>query len=237
MNILLVNDDGYLSSNLELLRKELENYGDVYVVAPEVSMSGKSIALTIFSSIKVRKHNDRLYSIDGTPADCVCFGLNSLGVKFDLVCSGINFGHNITYDVMHSGTIGACVESLMYNTPAIAFSSETNHEENAKYIKDAMDYILKNKLLSLEYFLNINFPKSGISNGIVFSTLEYRRDNRYFEFDGEIATPRRTVDDYNLYPKNSDVYLVENDYISITPLIRSLFSKDLYERVKKDKNL
>lgn len=237
MNILLVNDDGYLSSNLELLRKELENYGDVYVVAPEVSMSGKSIALTIFSSIKVKKHNDRLYSIDGTPADCVCFGLNSLGIKFDLVCSGINFGHNITYDVMHSGTIGACVESLMYNTPAIAFSSETNHEENAKYIKDAMDYILKNKLLSLEYFLNVNLPKSGISNGIVFSTLEYRRDNRYFEFDGEIATPRRTVDDYNLYPKNSDVYLVENDYISITPLIRSLFSKDLYERVKKDKNL
>jgi 5'-nucleotidase len=237
MNILLVNDDGYLSSNLELLKKELENYGDVYVVAPEVSMSGKSIALTIFSSIKVRKHNDRLYSVDGTPADCVCFGLNSLGIKFDLVCSGINFGHNITYDVMHSGTIGACVESLMYDTPAIAFSSETNHEENAKYIKNAMDYILKNKLLSLEYFLNVNFPKSGICNGIVFSTLEYRRDNRYFEFDGEIATPRRTVDDYNLYPKNSDVYLVENDYISITPLMRSLFSKDLYKRVKKDKNL
>ena len=53
MNILLVNDDGYLSSNLELLRKELENYGDVYVFAPEVSLSGKSIALTIFSIFKI----------------------------------------------------------------------------------------------------------------------------------------------------------------------------------------
>ena len=230
MKILLVNDDGYLSSNLELLRKELENYGEVYVVAPEVSMSGKSIALTIFSSIKVRKHNQHLYTVDGTPADCVCFGLNSLGIKFDLVCSGINFGHNITYDVMHSGTIGACVESLMYETPAIAFSSETNHEENAKYIKEAMDYILNNKLLSLEYFLNVNFPRSAKSNGIVFSTLEYRKDKRYFEFDGEVATPRRTVDDHNLYPKNSDVYLVENDYISITPLIKSLFSKDVYDK-------
>lgn len=234
MKILLVNDDGYKSSNLELLRKELEKYGEVYVVAPEEAMSGKSIALTIFSSIKVRKHNDHLYSVEGTPADCVCFGLNSLGIKFDLVCSGINFGHNITYDVMHSGTIGACVEALMYDTPAIAFSNEKFHEENSKYVPEAMDYILKNNLLSTEYFLNVNFPNSTTNKGIIFSTLEYRRDERYFEFDGEVATPRRNVDDPKKYPENSDVYLVENEYISITPLMKSLFSIDLYNRLKNN---
>jgi 5'-nucleotidase len=86
MNILLVNDDGYKSSNLELLRKELSKYGQVYVVAPEEAMSGKSVALTIFSSIKVKKHNDFLYSVEGTPADCVNFGLTALDIKFDLVC-------------------------------------------------------------------------------------------------------------------------------------------------------
>lgn len=237
MKILLVNDDGYKSSNLELLKKELEKYGEVFVVAPEVSMSGKSIALTIFSSIKVRKHNDHLYTVDGTPADCVCYGLNALGIKFDLVCSGINFGHNITYDVMHSGTIGACVEALMYDTPAIAFSSETKHEENSKYISEVMDYILKNELLSLDYFLNVNFPRSAVNKGIVFSTLEYRKDQRFFEIVDDVATPKRTVHDHNLYPKNSDVYLVENDYISITPLMKSLFSINLYEKLKKDKKV
>ena len=152
MKILLVNDDGYKSSNLELLRKELEKFGEVFVVAPEEAMSGKSVALTIFSTIKVKKHHDHLYSIEGTPADCVCFGLNSLGIKFDLVCSGINFGHNITYDVMHSGTIGACVEALMYETPAIAWSSEKFHEENSQYIDEVMKYILEKNLLSLDYF-------------------------------------------------------------------------------------
>ena len=237
MNILLVNDDGYKSTNLELLRNELSKFGDVYVVAPEESMSGKSIALTIFSSIKVRKHNERLYSIEGTPADCVCYGLNSLGIKFDLVCSGINFGHNITYDVMHSGTIGACVEALMYDTPAIAFSSEKNHEENSINVEKVMNYIFKHSLLSTDYFLNVNFPLSTSNKGIIFSTLEYRRDKRFFEIEEGKATPKRIVDDPNKYPENSDVYLVENEYISITPLLRSLFSIDLYNKIKKDKNL
>lgn len=237
MKILLVNDDGYKSTNLNLLKEQLEKFGEVYVVAPEVSMSGKSISLTIFSNIKVKKHNDHLYSVDGTPADCVCFGLNTLGVKFDLVCSGINFGHNITYDVMHSGTIGACVEALMYDTPAIAFSSEDNHEINSNYVEDAMNYILKHKLLSKEYFLNVNFPKSAINKGIVFSSLEYRKDKRFYEFDGEIAVPKREVDNPNNYPKHSDVYLVENDHISITPLMKSLFSNTLYEKLKNEHNL
>ena len=237
MKILLVNDDGYKSTNLELLRKELEKFGEVFIVAPEEAMSGKSVALTIFSTIRVRKHHDHLYSIEGTPADCVCFGLNSLGIKFDLVCSGINFGHNITYDVMHSGTIGACVESLMYETPAIAWSSEKFYEENSQYIGNVMEYILSNNLLSTEYFLNVNFPNSTTNKGIIFSTLEYRKDERYFEFDGEIARPKRNVDDPNKYPTNSDVYLVENEYISVTPLLKSFFSNDLYERIKKEKNL
>ena len=237
MKILLVNDDGYKSENLAFLKKELEKFGEVYVVAPEEAMSGKSVALTIFSAIKVNKHNDHLYSIEGTPADCVVFGLTALGIKFDLVCSGINFGHNITYDVMHSGTIGACVESLMYEVPAIAFSSEKYHEENSKFVPDAMKYILENNLLSKDYFFNVNFPSSSTNKGIIFSQLVYRKDDRYFIYNDGAAVSKRTVDDPNKYPKNSDVYLVENEYISISPLSGSVFSPELYERIKKEKNL
>ena len=36
------------------------------------------------------------------------------------------------------------------------------------------------------------------------------------------------------YPENSDVYLVEHEYISITPLMKSLFSIDLYNRLKNN---
>jgi broad specificity polyphosphatase/5'/3'-nucleotidase SurE len=125
----------------------------------------------------------------------------------------------------------------MYETPAIAWSSEKFHEENSQYIDEVMKYILEKNLLSLDYFLNVNFPNSPTNKGIVFSTLEYRKDERYFVLEDGVATPKRTVDDPNKYPENSDVYLAENEYISITPLLKSFFSKDLYERIKKDKNL
>ena len=35
----------------------------------------------------------------------------------------------------------------------------------------------------------------------------------------------------------ADALTMENEYISVTPLLKSFFSKDLYERIKKDKNL
>ena len=80
MKILLVNDDGYGSKGIETLKELISPYGEVYVVAPEHAMSGKSVAITIYEPLKVRKRGINEYSLDGTPADCVFYGLTHLGV-------------------------------------------------------------------------------------------------------------------------------------------------------------
>ena len=43
MNILLINDDGFLAPGINALKKILEKFGDVYVVAPHYHQSGKSV--------------------------------------------------------------------------------------------------------------------------------------------------------------------------------------------------
>lgn len=231
MKILLVNDDGYKSEALNALKNILLNYGEVTVLAPNDAMSGKSIALTIYEPFRLFEHGNNVFSIIGTPADCVSFGLTSLNTKFDLVVSGINYGWNLTYDTMHSGTCGACIESLMYETPCIALSMEGNHEDMYQYVKDALDYIFINKLISKEYFLNVNFPIGKEVKGIKFTKLGYRKDKRYYENIDNIIYPKRIINDKPL-EEDTDVYAVNNGYISITPMTQNVFNETVYNKIK-----
>lgn len=232
MNILLVNDDGYNAKGIIALEKQLNKYGQVYVVAPKTFMSGKAIALTIHAPIEVIKYDDYHYAIDGTPADCSAFGLSCLNVKFDVVISGINEGLNITYDILHSGTVGACIESLMYDVPCIAFSAEKNLDFAKDYVSFVMDFILKNKLLSNKYCINVNFPIDDIVKGIKLAKVAQRKDNRYFSYDGRIAFPKRDIDNHLSYPKDSDVYLVNEGYIAISFLKKDFYSETLFNQFK-----
>ena len=236
MKILLVNDDGYKSEALLMLKDKMSKYGEVTVIAPEHAMSGKSVALTIYEPFKLINHGDNVYSISGTPADCVSFGLTSFGTKFDLVVSGINYGHNVTYDTMHSGTCGACIESLMYKTPAIAFSMEYNHNIMINYLDKAIEYIIKNNLISNEYFINVNFPHGDIVKGIKFTRLVNRNDRRYYENVDGIIYPKREICDDPL-PEDSDVYAINNGYISICPMRQNVFSNEIYNRLKCEKKI
>ena len=237
MNILLVNDDGYNAIGIKVLEEKLKSYGDVYVVAPYEHMSGKSVSLTIFSSMEFIKIDDRHYALKGTPADCVCFGLTCLGIKFDVTISGINDGLNITYDILHSGTIGACIESLMYGVPSIAFSQEKNLDFIKDYIDDTLKFILDNKLLSKDYLLNVNFPIINQIKGIKFCKVVNRNDYRYFEINGNVITPKRTIDSHLNYDKDSDVYLVNDGYIAISVLNKDFHFDNLYLNVKSKVNL
>jgi 5'-nucleotidase len=239
MKILLVNDDGYGSKGIETLKELLKPYGEIYVVAPEHAMSGKSVAITIYTPMVVHKRGHNEYSLEGTPADCVSFGLTHLGVDFDLVVSGINYGHNISYDVMHSGTCGACIEALLFDKPAIAFSSEGHFESAKKAFDDVMKYIKEHELSgSTEYFLNVNFPFGEEIKGIELASLSIRNDHRYFEdFEDGTIKLARDIGPHEELDKKGDVYLVNNGYVSITPLMKSYFSNDLYKKIKKEKKL
>ena len=223
MNILLTNDDGFEAKGINILANLLKEYGDVYIVAPKHVMSAKSVSIILERPIEVKKVNKYLYVTDGTPADCVAFGLSGIGVKFDVVVSGINHGHNLSYDTMYSGTIGACLQALTYQIPAIAISCEHNFDLVEKYFKEVMTHILNLKLLSPEYLLNVNFPLGDEVKGILDTHLYYRDIVTYYEEvkPGYYQALRKLDDEHCIDPK-SDVYAVNHGYISVSKLNKKL---------------
>lgn len=223
MNILLTNDDGFDALGIKTLKKLLSRCGKVVVVAPKTVMSAKSVALNLREPIEVIKKSDDLYVVDSTPADCVAYALSSLDIKFDLVVSGINHGHNISYDTMYSGTIGACLQALIYRIPAIAFSCEHNFDLVEKYFEKVMEYINKKSLLSTEYLLNVNFPLIEEVKGIKETHIFYRKEVTYYESRGENTYQAlRKLKDEECLDESSDVYAVHHGYISISKLGKTL---------------
>ena len=236
MRILLTNDDGYFSKGILLLKKELERYGKVIIAAPNNVQSGKSCSITITKPLGIFEVEKDVYAVSGTPVDCVIFGLSELG-KFDLVVSGCNNSPNLGVDTIYSGTLGACRQSLIAGVPTISFSC---HNENyfshiGKYTKQVMDFIIKNKLLSEDYFINVNFPRGNVEyQGMKITKLFFQKvkySTRDF-IDDLFVSDRDMGDD--VLDDTYDVGAFNLGYISLTPINKSSFSEDLYEQIVKN---
>ncbi|MEW6215110.1 MAG: 5'/3'-nucleotidase SurE, partial [Nitrospirota bacterium] len=72
--ILVTNDDGVHSPGLVALFKAMKEIGDAYIIAPDRERSAASHSLTLHRPLKVEKLGERVYSINGTPTDCVILG-------------------------------------------------------------------------------------------------------------------------------------------------------------------
>ena len=106
MKILVSNDDGYLATGINVLTEALVAVADVIVVAPDRNRSAASNSLTLSDPLRVKKHAENRYSVNGTPSDCVHLALTGLlDEEPDLVVSGINHGANL----------GDC---LLYTSPS-----------------------------------------------------------------------------------------------------------------------
>jgi hypothetical protein len=76
--ILITNDDGYHSDGIEALEAAMKLIGEVYVVAPATEQSGASHSLTLSRPLRIRQIDERHWTVDGTPTDCVTFALNRI---------------------------------------------------------------------------------------------------------------------------------------------------------------
>jgi 5'-nucleotidase len=122
MNILLTNDDGWGSPGIQSLANIAKDFGNVWIVAPQQPMSGISHQLTTHDPMTLTQHAEQSYSLSGKPADCARVGLSHLGVQFDWILSGINYGANLGADIPVSGTVAAVREASFFGCPGIAFS-------------------------------------------------------------------------------------------------------------------
>ena len=121
--ILVTNDDGVYAPGLRALAESVKPLGRVVIVAPERDKSAVSHSLTMNRPLRVRELETDVFTLDGTPTDCVTLGMNKvLERRPDLIVSGINPGPNLGDDISYSGTVSAAIEGTMYTIPSLAFS-------------------------------------------------------------------------------------------------------------------
>lgn len=161
LRILLSNDDGVFAEGINALADELREIAQVIVVAPDRNRSGASNSLTLEQPLRVNRIGDDVYSVQGTPTDCVHFALNEL-LKDDLpdlVLSGINHGANLGDDVLYSGTVAAAMEGHFLGVQSIAFSLVGKHHFSsaAKIARQLVEQHLTSPIPT-NRLLNVNIP-------------------------------------------------------------------------------
>lgn len=123
--ILITNDDGIHAPGLQILKQIAQNIAkEVWVVAPATEQSATGHSLTLRRPLRIHRHDERTYSVDGTPTDCVLLAINEIMKDHqpDLVLSGVNRGGNLGEDITYSGTVAAAMEATLLGYKAIALS-------------------------------------------------------------------------------------------------------------------
>jgi 5'-nucleotidase len=225
--ILLTNDDGIFSDGLVKLEEALREVGEVYTVAPASEMSGASHSLTLARPLRIRRIDERHWTVDGTPTDCVTLALNKiLGPEElpDICVSGINHGGNLGDDATYSGTVAGALEATILGVPGLAFSlvarENFDFTEAARFAVTAVRKALSEQLPE-GTLLNINIPagaikgvrvtRQGLKNARpVISEHIDPRGKPYF-WIGEEYFSSSSED-------GTDYHAIEQGFISVTPL-------------------
>lgn len=244
--ILVTNDDGIHAKGLKELIEVVRLFGDVVVIASEISQSGKSSAITVDYPLRASLFSEekglQFYKCNGTPVDCVKLGFNQLlDKKPDYVVSGINHGSNSSISVIYSGTVGAAIEGSLHGVPSIAFSL-CDHNPDADFSKAKIycakifQLVTENNLPEFTC-LNVNIP-AGKPKGIRMARqvkgkwveeLEKKKDphNReYYWLSGYFQN-------YENGAADSDMYALDNNYVSIVPVNVDMTCYETLEHLKK----
>ena len=183
MRILISNDDGILAPGIRALTRVFADAGhEVTVIAPDGQRSAASHSLTLFAPLRAVPAQVpgavRAYAVSGTPVDCVKLGLRSLCQDAQYVISGINHGYNAGSDVLYSGTVGAAMEGLINDRPAMAVSLAYGREDYASAAQLALDAFQMTLAHPLPRgtMLNVNHPDADRPLGVKAAPL---RDIRY----------------------------------------------------------
>jgi len=229
MKILVTNDDGIHSAGIKALADALRRVGDVAVVAPDRERSAVGHALTLHHPLRAVQIENDVFSVDGTPTDCVNLGIHNLiSFKPDLVVSGINRGANLADDVTYSGTVSAAMEAALMGIPSFAISLVTEgggeHYAAAAGFAARLAREVVARGLPADTFLNVNVPDLPEQllrpplitsqgkrryEGLIIDKLDPRGRKYYWIGSGE-----QTFLDL----EGTDCHAVSRGHISITPL-------------------
>jgi len=229
MRILVANDDGYLAPGIRALHEGLRAVGTPTTVAPDRNRSGASHSLTLKQPLYVHQHDEEVYSVQGTPTDCVhvSMGGGILQHEPNMVVSGINDGPNLGDDVLYSGTVAAAVEGRSLGHPAIAVSmAQHNPSHYDTAVAVVVDLIKHMQVVPLpsDTILNVNVPDVPTADllGRRVTRLGARHPSQkaYREQSprGDYVYWIGAAGDIADAGPGTDFLAVEEGYVSITPL-------------------
>ncbi|NOY54032.1 MAG: 5'/3'-nucleotidase SurE [Deltaproteobacteria bacterium] len=242
MLILLSNDDGVSAPGLRALAETLHVLGRVVVVAPDRERSAVGHALTLHKPLRVHELGEDVYSVNGTPTDCVTLAVNTiLPGKPDLLISGINRGANLGDNITYSGTVAAAMEGALLGIPSMAVSVVgEGHFRYGEAAKAALRLARKiaDHGLPADTFLNMNVPSLPAEqlSGIRITSMGRRtfkdpvvekkdpRGRAYYWIGGEeIISGGKGHSDYEAIAENG---------ISVTPLHLDLTHYEVFEKME-----
>ena len=239
--ILITNDDGIHSEGIAALEAALRDIADVYVVAPEAEMSGASHSLTLARPLRIRQIDNRHWTVDGTPTDCVVLALNQILTADErphICCSGINHGANLGDDATYSGTVAGALEATILGVPGLAFSlaSRRTHDftESARIAREVTEKALAEGIPA-GTLLNVNVPK-GIPAGIRVTKQGFKtarpvisehidpRGKPYY-WIGELREGFRAEG-------GTDFEAIDEGFVSVTPMRSDLTNHHVLEQLQ-----
>ena len=246
--ILITNDDGITAPGIRNLVEAVKDLGKIVVVAPDKPQSGMGHAITIGQPLRLHAvhifEGIESYQCSGTPVDCVKLAVDKvLHRKPDLCLSGINHGANHSINVIYSGTMSAAVEAAIESIPSAGFSLldysiEADFSAARKYARLIVEKMLESTP-DRHMILNVNIPAvpAELIKGLSICRQAYakyeedfieRNDphgRKYYWLTGQFVN----FDE----GKDTDVWALENNYVSVVPVQFDLTNYVLKDKLEK----
>ena len=247
--ILITNDDGIFAPGIKALVEVALEFGEIVVVAPDSPKSGQGHAVTIMDPIRIHKVQAfpgiDSWECSGTPVDCVKLATNVIlkDRTIDLCLSGINHGSNASINIIYSGTMSAAMEASLEGIMSIGFSLldysfDADFGPSKKVVREIIQKIL-DMPESRPYLMNVNIPKLPLEKIEGIRICRQAKANWEEEFV-EARDPRnqpyywmtgRFVN-YDNGKKDTDLWALENNYVSIVPSHHDLTNYEAIDPLK-----
>ncbi len=231
--ILLVNDDGHEARGLAVLRRIAETLSDdVWVVAPEVNQSGAGHRFSLATELTITRREERVFSVDGTPADCVVAGMTHVlkGSPAEIVLSGINRGQNIADLINCSGTVAGAREAALQGALGIALSQSLDYSADHLMSFECAEQFTAPVVTTLieaadgpETYFNVNFPRCRPHDVAGVRVVPHQRFARspfeFYESENEGRFFVAILEPPEIEPGADQEMLLDENAITVTPLV------------------
>jgi 5'-nucleotidase len=215
ITVLVTNDDGVSAPGIDTLVEALRKVKNtkVVVVAPDTNKSGsggKTTPGTLPTAAATTASGYAATAVQGYPADTITAALDQLGVKPNVVLSGINLGQNLGGITDLSGTVGAARAAASRGIPALALSQgigDTPQYDNAAKLavawlaKHRSELAKKPKTTALSTIDSYNVPNcpTGKPRGVKTVEMATTSDKAIADVDcsAPVTKPTNDIEAFN----------------------------------------